>query len=232
MLKEIITFLNQNNGVFNLVFSSIVTIATCCYALLTWKLVSETRKMREVQTEPVISVITKPKEEQLNFIDMVIKNIGLGPAYDIKFKIEPDFEWREGKYFSQYGFMKRGLNYLAPDQEVNFFLTSMIEDGKRKMEDEFELIIIYKNSLRKVYEKKFLFDFSELEGIHKVGRPPLYKISKNLEEISDNFRKVCNGISKLNIVAYTKEDISEEESDNIQRFSEFIEESKHQEDEK
>ena len=211
---------------FSLIFSAIVTIATCCYALLTWKLVSETRKMREIQTEPVISIIMKPKEEELSFIDMVIKNIGLGPAYNIKFDIDPDFEWRKGKYFSHYGFMKKGLNYLAPNQEVNFFLTSMIEDGKKKMEFNFKLIVAYENNLKKIYKQIYLFDFSELEGVHRVGKPPLYKISKDVEEISKNIQHVCTGFHKLNVISYTKEDVREEESKTIQRFKEFIEKSK------
>ena len=114
-------FLNQNSGAFAVIFSAVVAIATIVYAILTWRLVSETRKMREAQTEPKISATIQPREEWINFIDMVIQNIGLGPAYNIKFEINPDFEYIKGKFLSELGFMKNALKYLAPNQKLQFF---------------------------------------------------------------------------------------------------------------
>ncbi len=117
----LLEFLNQNSGAFAVMFSALVAIATIVYAILTWKLVSETRKMRETQTEPKVSVTIQPREEWINFIDMVIQNIGLGPAYNIKFEVSPDFEYAKGKFLSDLGFMKNGLRYLAPNQNYNSF---------------------------------------------------------------------------------------------------------------
>jgi len=114
-------FLNENSGAFAVIFSALVAIATIVYAILTWKLVSETRKMREAQTEPKVSVTIQPREEWINFIDMVIQNIGLGPAYNIKFEINSDFEYMKGKFLSELGFMKNGLKYLALNQKLQFF---------------------------------------------------------------------------------------------------------------
>jgi len=114
-----------------------VSIATAVYAILTWKLVSETRKMREVQTEPKIFVTIQPREEWINFIDLVIQNTGLGPAYNIKFEVNPDFEYVKGKFLSELGFVKNGLKCLAPNQKLQFFLTSMIENPEEKLKKSF-----------------------------------------------------------------------------------------------
>ena len=48
----VLEFLNENRGAFAVAFSAVVAIATIVYAILTWRLVSETRKMRVAQTEP------------------------------------------------------------------------------------------------------------------------------------------------------------------------------------
>jgi len=40
----ILKLLNQNIGVLTVIFSAMVSIATVVYAILTWKLVSETKK--------------------------------------------------------------------------------------------------------------------------------------------------------------------------------------------
>jgi len=119
-------FLNQNSGAFAVVFSAVVAFATMVYAILTWRLVSETRKMREAQTEPKVSATIQPTKESINFVAMLIQNIGLGPAYNIKFDVNPDFEYAKGRFLSELGFIKRGLSYLPPNQklQLSFFRVS------------------------------------------------------------------------------------------------------------
>ena len=51
-MAEFLEFLNHDIAVLTIFFSGVVAASTVVYAVLTWKLVSETRKMREVQTEP------------------------------------------------------------------------------------------------------------------------------------------------------------------------------------
>lgn len=143
-------FLNQNSGAFAVIFSAIVAFSTVIYAILTWKLVSETRKMRKVQTEPKVSVIIQPREEWINFIDMIIQNIGLGPAYNIKFEVNPDFEYAKGKFLSELGFMKNGLKYLAPNQKLQFFLTSMTENSEEKAKKLLKSRLFIKIALAKL----------------------------------------------------------------------------------
>jgi len=63
--KLILEFLNQNSGAFSVLFSGLVALATVVYVVLTWKLVSETKKMRKVQTEPKICVFIQPREEYI-----------------------------------------------------------------------------------------------------------------------------------------------------------------------
>ena len=84
-VNEILHFLNQNAGVLSLIFSGVVTISTVVYAILTAKLVSETRKIREVQTEPKIQITLKPFEFAISCIRLHIKNIGFGLAKNIIF---------------------------------------------------------------------------------------------------------------------------------------------------
>lgn len=206
--------------VLTVIFSGVVASATVVYAILTWKLVSETRRMREAQTEPKVSVCIQPREEWINFIDLVIQNIGLGPAYDIKFKISPDFEYAKDRFLSELGFMKNGISYLAPNQKIQFFLTNMIENFEEKMEKSFQVTITYKNSIGKTYEDKYPIDFSQFIGLTQLGEPPLYKIAKNIESIQKDIHYLSTGFHKMKVIRYTKEDVEEEkkeQSDQINR---------------
>ena len=213
----VLEFLNENSGAFAVIFSAAVAFATVVYAILTWKLVSETRKMREAQTEPKVSVTIQPREEWINLIDMVIQNIGLGPAYNIKFEINPDFEYMKGKFLSELGFMKNGLKYLAPNQKLQFFLTSMIENFEEKTKKPFEIRVTYQNSIGKTYKDVYMIDFSQLIGLSQLGEPPLYKIAKNVEEIKENIHYFSTGFHKIKVIRYTKEDIEKETKQLLER---------------
>jgi len=201
----LVEFLNENSGAFAVIFSAAVAISTIVYAILTWKLVSETRKMKEAQTEPKVSITIQPREEWINFIDMVIQNIGLGPAYNIKFEINPDFEYMKGKFLSELGFKKNGLKYLAPNQKLQFFLTIMSENFEEKTKKPFEIRISYQNSIGKTYKDVYMIDFSQLIGLSQLGEPPLYKIAKNVEEIKKDIHHLSNGFYKIKVIRNTKE---------------------------
>lgn len=104
-----IDFLNENSGAFIVIFSALGAVAALLYAILTWRLVSKTRRMREAQTEPKISISVQPKEEFISFIDMVIQNIGLRPTYDISFGLRKDFEYEKGKFLSELNVIKKRM---------------------------------------------------------------------------------------------------------------------------
>jgi primosomal protein N'' len=62
-VADLIAFLNANTGALNLLFAGVVAAATVVYAWLTAKLVAETRRLRQVQTEPHIEVFYRPRDE-------------------------------------------------------------------------------------------------------------------------------------------------------------------------
>jgi len=179
---ELLNYLNQNNVILTVIFSAIVALSTATYALLTWRLVSETKKMREVQTEPKISISIETRKEWISLIDLNIQNIGLGPAFDIKFKINNDFEYEKGESLLNLGFVKNGIPYLAPEQRINFFFTSMASNFNEKVNNSFEIEVTYKNNIGKLYNDKFLIDFSHLVGLSQIS-DPICKMSKNIESI-------------------------------------------------
>lgn len=206
----ILEFLDQNESVFTVIFSAVVAIATIVYAILTWRLVSETRKMREVQTEPKIAVIVQPREEWIGLIDMIIQNIGLGPAYDIKFEIKTNYEKYDGRCLSEYGFIRNGLKYFGPNQKLQFFLTSLTEKFEEKIKNSFEIKVTYKNYVGKIYEDIYVIDFSQFDGLNQLGEPPLHEIAKNIKAIQKDINSISTGWHKMKVISYTKEDEEEE----------------------
>lgn len=213
-------FINQNNAFFLVIFSFIVASATAVYAVLTWRLVAETRKMREIQTEPNIFISLQSKEERAGFIDLVIQNIGLGAAHKLKFDLRTDFEYSKGRFLSRVNFIKNGVNYLAPNQPIKHFLTGLV--GKKELEKTKIVIRVeYENFMGKLYQKEYILDFSEFYGRRRVGHPPLIDIADNLKKIEGYIRQVSLGKNKIKVATYTMKDIEEENKKLKEQFEQI-----------
>jgi hypothetical protein len=187
--------------------------ATIFYAFLTYFLVSETKKMRKAQTEPEISITIQPSEEWINFIDIVIENVGLGSARNIRFEVISDFECEKGKFVSNIGYIKNGLDYFAPKQKLIFFLTSMVENFEEKITKRLEIKVIYQDKTNKSYDPTFKIDFSQLEGLIQSGNPPLYMIAEEIKKIQEDIHLISTGKKRIEVVAYTKNEIEEEKKE-------------------
>lgn len=181
-----------------LVFSGIVAISTVVYAFLTWRLVNETRRMRVAQTEPMVSVTHHPREEWNSFIDLRIKNVGTGPALDLRFEVESDFEYYGSKKLSELNLFKNGLKYLGPGDERRFFLTSLTENWDAKVGTPLEVRVTYRGIIGNKKTEQFMIDFSEWEGIMHLGRPPLRQIADNVKELAQEFNRFSNTIERQN----------------------------------
>ncbi|MGZ7180283.1 MAG: hypothetical protein ACXVIB_05720, partial [Halobacteriota archaeon] len=117
--------LNANSGAITVVFSGLVAISTVAYAILTWRLVSETKRMREVQTEPNISISIQQAGRWGNELEMIIQNIGSGEAFDVTFEVETDLTimtpvGSHKKRFVDLNIIKNGLRSVAPHQSYVF----------------------------------------------------------------------------------------------------------------
>ena len=216
-----IEFFNSNNTILTLLFSGVVSIATIVYAILTWQLVSETRQMRKAQTEPRVSVIVQPKEDWIGFLDIVIQNIGLGPAYDIKFELNQDFECFKGNYLGSMGIFKQGISYLAPAQRIQFFFTNMMENYDEKIKSFFEVKVSYKDATGSSHLDTYVIDLSYFKGLTQLGEPPLYKIAKSVENMQKNIDHIATGWSRIKVHVYTMQDVQCEEQKNQERMAEF-----------
>jgi hypothetical protein len=182
--KWVIEFLNRNNGAFSLVFSAVLAIATIVLAL-------ETRRIKEAQKEPKIFVSIQPEEGRINWFDIVIQNIGLGAAYNIKFEVNPDFEYAKGKFLSGLVFIKNGLKYLGPNNEFRcpliFFKSEEVEKTF-EINTTYQINFTYQNITGKTYKGEYSIDSSQLISIGltqlELDELPLYKIARNIEKIA------------------------------------------------
>jgi hypothetical protein len=202
----------QTFEIVSICIGAILAIATIVYARITARMLRETEKMREAQTEPYVFINVQPMERARRILNMVIQNIGPGPAYDLKFKIEPDLKIRTGHYLSEINLIKQGFKYLAPNQRLECIVAHSIEEAEKKEKALYEVTVTYRNKGKKHYEETFVLDFTEYFGMLYSEFDPYKGIIDKLDAIRQDIDKVIDGgeTSKVRAVVYTKDERDEE----------------------
>jgi len=210
------------SNVLTLIFSGIVAISTGVYALLTWRLTSETRKMREAQTTPNVLVTVDP--EDFHDLYLVVRNVGLAPAYNIKFAISPDLVIIKDYRLSKVGFIKDGLSILAPGQEIKTFLYSpSIVELKNQIDTVLNIEILYESIDEKQIRQNYQIDLSQFKGIITVTTTSSYEnnLLGGIQDIARAIEKISD--EGLRTVIYKS--IDEKEEDNAKYWKKVMEEA-------
>lgn len=209
-MSDLLDFLNTNSGALTVVFTGIVTLATAVYAGLTWALVSETRRMRQVQTEPKIEITLRTVADAIHIQRLHIRNIGLGPALKLTFRPRA-VEGGDGadallKEFTETNFFTSGLGYLGPGEERYSNYTQMSENHDQKIASVLAFDVTYSSATGKNYAESILLDMSEQKGNYQLGTPYLHSISQSLERLQKDMHNVLTGFKRIRADVFTSDD--------------------------
>jgi hypothetical protein len=210
LLADLINFLNKNAGALTVAFTAVVTFSTVAYAILTWRLVSETKRMRQVQTEPKIEITAKPLEFAINIVRLHIRNIGLGPAITVRFspRVVSGGEAALALLaeFTETNFFKVGLAYFGPGQELQSHYTQMTQNLDAKLASILAFDLEYRSVTGATYHDTITIDMSEQKGAYQLGRPSLYAIAQSLDRIQKDIGQIISGFRKIKADIYTATD--------------------------
>ncbi|WP_302796440.1 hypothetical protein [Hafnia paralvei] len=215
--SEVLNFLNENSGALTVLFTGVVTISTVVYSILTGKLVSETTKMRQVQTEPKIEVTIKSFDNAINIVRLHIRNIGLGPAINVTFNLKVISGGQIAQVlvdeFTKSNFLNIGLKYFGPGQERYSHYTQLTQQYNEKIESVLVIEISYQSTTGVKYIEQSIIDMSELKGAYQLGTPNLYSMAKSLEKIQKDISKIASEHKKISAHIYTAKDRQIEKDD-------------------
>ena len=187
-MKDALTWIATNAPLMNLIFSAVVMAATVVYAMLTASLVRETKRMRRAQTDPDVAVYLEHDEHNIGVLHFVVKNIGSGPAYDLKFELN-DMRMRDwgAESIQRLSLWEKGLPYLAPGSSIRTVAGAAFQEGAK----DFTLttVVTYEDADGGRRTGTFVLDFANYTGITQLGEPPMKKLVKEIEAIRRSLEK-------------------------------------------
>ena len=181
------------NECFQLIFSGVVSLSTVIYAILTWKLVLETKKTRIFQITPDIYVYFEKAEANPKSVYLVIENMGNGVGKDVKIEVIKNFRKYEYEFQSieQKGLYANGIKNFYPKQRYRSYFTTITSTNKDFINDSLELKLNYSDILGQKFEKILILTICELVGQVYQGEPDNYIgiICNELKEIKEVLQK-------------------------------------------
>lgn len=110
--------------------SAISALAAVIAVIMAGWTVMESRRLREATTSPEVVVYLDRNARVFRVIDLVVRNIGNAPAYNIMIKA-PNKPIPFGFFASESVYMlQHGLRFMAPGQEYRFSLNTYSEMAK------------------------------------------------------------------------------------------------------
>lgn len=224
-MGDLLIFLNDNAGAFNVAFTGVVAVATVVYAVLTARLVRETERLRAAATEPALEVTYRCRDEAMALLELVVKNIGSGPAYEIRFALsaapagigadEMLNPLRELKA------LQSGMNVLMPGQEFSAFWT----DVRQHLDAKLQTLVTARSTCTGAsgvkYKREHLIDLSELKGASRLGTPSLLAIARSLEKLQKDVHNLTTGFHRLKVDAFNEADRERERAEWEEHRAEF-----------
>lgn len=189
---SIANFLNHN---WSILISTVFALINVFFAGFLYK---ETKKIREVETEPEISIYLEQNSVVSGVYDIVVKNIGKGAAYKLIIEFDHNAELIRKQQFrklNELGFFQ-GIEYFAPNQEYRTWF------GGQELFPEVPLEPLtiqahYTNKNNRQYSNFFKIDPRNYWGTTHVDEKTLNNISDDINKLSDNILRVSNSITVL-----------------------------------
>ena len=201
------------------VFSGVVALSTVVYAVLTWRLVCETREMRQVQTEPRVSVRVALDHIHRG-LELVICNEGQGAARNVRFTFEGDPTYVKGFLHprrclpADIAVIKNGLHFLEPGETHRFPLGQRRNDGASLGSWTFHTR--YENLSGKQKKDTYVVDFSQFDWMF-FDEIPAAQIARHLDSIRKDMHRLTEGYAKVHAVTETREEFLKERGDYLGR---------------
>ena len=154
---------------------AVVAVGTAVLAFITWRYVHLTRQLVEASYKPEIIVYLRASPTlirdnlQVNETTLCVKNVGPGVARKIEFRDNLSFAPYGGEPLESIGFLKNGIDVLAPGQERRQSEPSVADPFGDLSQLQVTITVNYEDSRGTKYSNAFPLNFTESDLLPTQG---------------------------------------------------------------
>jgi hypothetical protein len=162
------------------------------------QLAQENRRLRQAQSNPQVVVYARPDLRYSNILNLVIENIGQGPALDIQ--VSHDITAEEAKAHSiRDGFFKafKRISILPAGAHVKFWISTGVNLAKPEPLRPITFDVVCTNLAGEGRSFRSAVDVTEFYGWGRLGADTGDEIVKHMGRIDDRLRGIERSAQKL-----------------------------------
>jgi hypothetical protein len=190
----------------------------------------QSKQARLDQARPYVLVTVEPSAADQHILEIVIRNVGAGPAKNVRMSVDPplkrveehaDFELASARIFNE------SIDMLPPGFELKVFFDSTIDryETKDKMPEQHTVTLNYEDSLGHPFvDENCVLDLSLYDGLVYTEVFGVHHVAKALREIAPVLKSSPMLKGKVDIRAETR-------SQAIERVAKEMAERRRQHDE-
>lgn len=186
-------------------------------------LARETRHMWIQNRMPHVIITIEPSRRSLMYVDIVIENVGAGPAFDIKVTFDPDAEITfERRHFRLSSLAIVHPPTLKPRQQIISFLGPWSGMTPRRVRAKIRCF----DGDRREHEFTNEIDLDSYKGLEQLGEPPIQELADEIKKISRSIEALARGNNRLEVNTHTNKDRTLEEAELRRRIEELTQRQK------
>jgi hypothetical protein len=186
----------STESIIQIILSLALVISAIVSAVITWKMLNESRKMRLQKIEPHVIAFLKVTEDH-SILSLIFQNIGEGCAKNVKVKVIKDYyKFNKEEYpISSHSFMKNGLTIMPPQYKCTYYLGIIKGDKKIDIEADdsyVEFEISCYDITGKEYVNTYKLPFNQV-GFNDYSDPP----NTSMEQIPYYLKEIKNELKGI-----------------------------------
>jgi len=180
----ILDWLNHYSAAVTAIATVVLMLTTAYYAYVTRGLLKENQLLRKAGNEPRMVAFITPHKEITPIMDLVIQNVGTGPAYDVLLKLDgnlEDYKARGARLPNSMG--QHSLNVFPQGHYMTLFFgmgNTLLADPKLA---ELTITFSYRNGQGEVITSRSTISVHALSSLSPESNSRLRDVVARLEDI-------------------------------------------------
>jgi hypothetical protein len=191
---------------------------TLALVALSWVLARETRQTWVQNRLPHVLVTIEPTPASLMYADLVIENVGGGPAFDVEARFDPELKVKDERRpssISAHSILRPPM--LKPKQRIRTLVGRWHGISPKRS----TVSCTCKDAAGVEHTFINVVDMDSYEGLSLLGEEPLQKISKEVEQMRKAIETLSTGWRRLEVNTHDAADRAAEQAAQDEHFRQF-----------
>ena len=153
-------------------------------------LANENRQLREDAKKPKMSAKLKPLAEHGDFLQLVLKNLGRGVAFNVRVRLDGDEEDFARHEMTPLRGASVPINFMSQEESEAYELGAghtLFGEPPESPLKPFSVVIQCEDVDRKPYEERIVLDVRQFDGLAWSGASVAWRQMEALEEIAKHY---------------------------------------------